>query len=371
MAFVENYLKQYGFDPRAEAVRLNLLSLRERQKTLKENLTSYTKEVVGDEPVSLLYYYWFDESGRLFTNSSLTPVYCLDIQLDDKERNGLPKIGTYQAANMAYTNPGCLIGWYSPKGPAEFGNIRSDFGVINYDYGQLYLLRFDGEKIESLAVKIEDEKPGGFLEGVTQAVFKKAQAAKSKEEAIATFMLNPVMIGTLENLERKEWPNIGEIIYQSSIGRQYSLAEILKEVKANFNHQKKYCSDVYPDQTIFALEARLVTEDMIMAAYMQVIYRHMEEKGMTSMSLSGSCGGSVISLEDVNNLLGINSITQNPFEQLDSHFSSAWREMTQKKGKEYGFNREGECRVCHRATKVGPCSICEGCDHAIRARNKG
>ena len=338
---IEGSLKQFGIDPVSESKRLSRLNPEERHKTFIKNLEAYTNEVIKDEPVSILFYYWLDKKDEVYTDPSLKPIFNLRLQLDPREREGSAIKDTYKTINQAINHPDKAIFWYSPPGPATRDNdSKNPFSQIVYQYGQLYVSYFDKEKINSIAVKVSQEG----------------------ERWAESLLLQPKFMSIDDFLESNIDDN--PIIYRKK-GKQFCLDEILHEVKMTFLG-KKQPVNINRSQDVDMAKYQ-ITEKFVLNSYLSLIYQHLQQNRRQQIVLSGSCGGKTTSLNDIEDLLGINQAwLKNPFEKLISGFSSQFRILTQGDQK-YDYH-DGECVLCHKEAKVGPCNVCKQCEKTLKTK---
>ncbi|OGG03658.1 hypothetical protein A2W14_04045 [Candidatus Gottesmanbacteria bacterium RBG_16_37_8] len=373
MSVTAEHLKQFGFDPQAESIRLSSLTLEKQNSVLQQNLRAYRNEVVEDKAVSIPYQYYFNDKGQVFTDSSLKPIFNLKLQFDQRERSGLPMTGVYRALNLAYENPQTLVALYSPEGSAAFdSNDNNPYRKIIYDYGQLYLMYFDKEKVNGLAIKIKDEGKE-WVEELLTVKFRQRQEEYLEE--IKHYIQTPVKLSTLDDFWGKVWRN-NYLIYQSERA-EYYLDEILITIKEKFQMSKNHAEDdsnlFLPDQNeskargTVNYDSRLTEED-IFRAYLAVIHRFLEENNEYSTALSGSCGGSTVSLDQVEMFLGIkNTISNNPFPKMFNGFSSVLRSFFKVDIDSWS---EGTCVACGDITLVGGCGFCKTCEKNPKRNTK-
>jgi hypothetical protein len=371
MNFVEishnprNPLKQLGIT--LDQNPLRQLSSQEQLREHRKNLESYAVEVLADLPVSIQYHYWPGENGRLYTDSSRQEKYWIGHQIDKRERGGVYFQGTETVANMSLDNPGKVVLWYSPIGPASFDHDpHNPYSVIKYDYGQLYIQYFDGEKINAVALKVSDEK-------LLKKIFPQLEEAldiQDEKERITRSVLNPLVLSqTIDDFfARNDWGD--EKIY-----KKYSMNEIMKEAREIFGGRQFTpipTADIVSRNSINFQQ----TSQQILQDYALVIGRFLEASGKTTQSLSGSCGGSTISKGDISELLGMKRIAEamNPLAtimvemnpmRLMTGYGSTNRRMAQSEQK-WDYHK-GDCVIpkpeCGaKNVDVGPCNICKECE---------
>lgn len=362
MGFIETDLQRFSIDAGAEAKRLRLLSPEQRRETFTANLAAYTNEVLRDEPVSLPYHYWFDEKGDLFTDSSCQPVFNAYAQFDDRERSGLPKEGVRKAAGLARQHPHKPVFLYSPRGPASFDHVQQNpYSQITFDYGQLYMMFFDAEKINAAAVKLSEEGEQNLLPYLMEDVYENAKQKTSKKENISFFLKNPVVSEPMHAFCQSYGYLANCVIYRDSKGLAHTVSAVFAQIQQAFANEKKSSSSTGIFEFI-NWEKYFVTEKFIRETYLAQIYQFMKNNEATTLSLKGSCGGRSVSLAGMEKMLGLNQVLTNPFRQMVAGFSSAARLMGQTEAISWDYY-QGDCVICGaKETRVGPCDICVVCE---------
>ena len=362
MAFVGETLKTFSINPRAESIRLNQLNGPERQWVFWQNLEAYTNEVVADKPVSILYHYWVDGQGEIFTDPSFKPVFNLSLQLDERERGGMAREGIRRAVDLARINPGQMVGLYSPPGPASFDQDSSNpYTQITYSYGQFYLMSSDGAKINAIAIKISKEGEP-WVADMMPATFHERSYAEDDPKEIAILIQNPVLLIDL-NSSTNKLESSNPIVYKGR-DKTFYLDEVLRQIHNTFTGLSKPTINYY-DKTLYALEEYEVTKEAILQAYLTVIQQYMQINGLHSVELMGSCGGNqATSLIEIEEILGIShNLFDNPFAKLLSGLSSIYRELIQNSDNNGNYDyHDGICDKCKRQAKIGPCNYCKQCE---------
>lgn len=317
-----NTLKQFGITLH-ESKRFNRLSTEERISELTQQLESYTQEVLNDHPVSTPYNYWFDHQGNLFTNPSLQQIYNVEQQFDIRERGGKPLEGFRDHLKpLLRANPNMLIFWYSPQGKASYdNNPNNPFSQIDYHDGQLYIQYFDGKKVNAVAVKVTNEEA---VRQFMPDVFLLASCAKSEQERTSCFHTNPSLsTHTIDSFLETNWKD--DEVYTDKSKKKYTVNDIKYQIR---NALLCIKSDHFTlsEKVRESLGNEQVTRQTILEAYTRTIMDYMETQGMETMSLSGSCGGSTISLSFLNTLIetGFPAV-----QDMVSLHSSASRILTQ------------------------------------------
>ena len=346
MAF-ENSLKQLGVNAVNESRRR--LTPEERRKELEQNLKAYTNEVLADKPVSILYHYYPDSQDNLFSDPSLKPVFKVEDQFDEQERGGRPKEGFRTLTQTLLHNPNQLVLWYSPPGQASFdSNPENPYCDIEYNYGQLYFQYYNGDKVDALALKITEEQALSYF---SPELAERLEQNTDPKQKIIDFLLNPVLINsTPDDFLLQKPPNI-------SFYKSHSLSEIIQNIKETLSGEETNNIDFHLPTNI-AFES---TERAILQAYLSAIQRYQQSTGKDFINLSGSCGGSTISKDDIQGLLGNEFNFEAPIDKLLDIYSSNNRRFNQTE-KKWDYHN-GKCVVCSKdPTKVGPCNICADCE---------
>ena len=351
-------LKQFGITTR-EQERLQVLSPYEAQQELSQNLEAYTNEVLADKPVSIPYRYWFDTDDHVYSSPSLKPIYRVDQQFDPQERGGLPGQGFEKVSNLLVHNPGKLVFWYSPQGPASFDkNPQNPFSQITYDYGQLYIQYFNKDKVNAVAVKVGNEE---VLETLVPelSTLRSGYAEGNERERITSFLLNPVLSdGTIDDFLDRNFENA--LVYEDKEGKKYGIDDVLAEIRDAFANVKKP-KPMSLDKTVAALTKQEVTKEFVLKVYISAINAYMQKTGRQTMQLSGSCGGGKVTSGMIEGILQTGTIPS--ITEMLSIYSPQFRTATQEKKWEY---HDGTCCICgHKDTKVGPCSICQDCEKTL------
>ncbi|OGK30150.1 hypothetical protein A2W49_01380 [Candidatus Roizmanbacteria bacterium RIFCSPHIGHO2_12_41_18] len=309
----ENPLAQYSFDPAPEAHRLNRLSEHKRAWEFSRSLLGYDNEVLKDRPVSIKYSYWFDPSGNLYNHPARNPE---DLSLNGirpGERGDLPAKGLEKVAQLLFENPGEVVLWYSPPGPAAFDdNPENPFSQITFDYGQLYITVLNGDRVENVALKITNED---VLRHFMPHIAAFAGNFDGKERRIQYFLTHPVNTSmALEEFLSVDRPD--EYTHTNHKGEDFSLHEVISLARAVF--EKEGFTPEEEEIVRFATKVvrKHVSEDSLQTAYFTRISMEMKANGVDSMRLAGSCGGRTILGSEVENLLGLNNGFSTDFRTL-------------------------------------------------------
>ncbi len=366
-----NFFRDYGFDHQAEANRFRHLSPQERVQELTQQKESQVNHLLEDKAVSILYHSWLSDNGDLFTSSARRDIHNMKYQIDPAERNGLYYNGLLKAAHIAKIHPNQLVALYSPTGIKLFTDTPQDnidegrlgFFREPYTIGQLYLLYFDGEKINNVAVSISNNDNPWFDELSPQ--FREINMIHDEETRISTHLLSPVLLNDIDDFLEKDWHYKGPI-FKNVHGKAYFLDEVIRDMRETFSEKIRPIIKTY-DKTVQAMENEIVTSKMISQAYLTTIYRFMKDRNLSYTRFGGGCPGTGAKINDLAELLGWENIVS--VEEAVSSFSSAYRDLTQHKEKKWEYHL-GHCVMCDAKQEnpkkmVGPCNICDECVSVI------
>lgn len=357
MALVE-VLKNLGFNPQNDGLRLKNLPPEQREQYFQENLKSTVNHLLDDLPASLPYYYRLSKTGEVVSYPSGVPLF-----IDCKERGGFYQEGLRQMLSLAKENPEELVFLYSPPGPVDFSEgFNPETGENYYKIGQLYLSWFDGEKFNNLALSISEE--GGWL--VDAVLGEGFSSPNDDPQTIKKIITRPRAshLSFDRFLARLEEEG-DKIIYHNVHGETFTswqVADLMVKSLAGRLRPTVFSQD----KTILALK-RAITAEQVALAYLETMRQWMIGRGVVETSLGGGCGGGRISLFSIERILSgsVNEILPN--------LSSSFRDLTQSLipsifsglEKSYSFDREGVCRICHQKRPLGPCGICQKCDEEL------
>jgi len=355
---LKNY--QYGFDPFAEVKSLQLLAPEERIARFNQQRESYVNHLLEDQAVSILYKYWPGNNGNIFISSAKNERDNIIHQTDFNERNGLFYDGILRATKKAVLSPQNLIALYSPTGKKLFDSTpielvpeeKSKWMSKPYDIGQLYFLYFDGDKINNVAVSVNDDTNPWLLEMAKE--FGEINQEKDEETRISKFLTTPIALGDVNTFLEKTWTD-NYHIFKNVHNQDFFLDQVVYDIRQAFSGKKKLNDQIYEDQTIKGLQRSEITADIITEGYLSSVYNFMKERGLSKTKLGGGCPGDGAEMSVVEQILGydvMKSITagQNMFTKSVSSFSSAYRDISQRKNNEnsdeYG-SLKFQCPVCN------------------------
>lgn len=351
---------QYGFDPFAEVRSLQLLSPQDRIARFNQQRESYVNHLLEDQAVSILYKYWPDKNGEIFTSSSRNERDNVIHQIDFNERNGLFYDGILRTVEQAVQNPGNLVALYSPTGKKLFDSTpvesipkeKSKWLKEAYDIGQLYFLYFDGNKINNVAVSINRDDSPWLID--LAPIFKEINQEKDEETRIPLFLTTPVLLENVDQFLQRNW-NDNYHIFKNVHGEDFFLDGVINNMRETFAGKKKLKIPVYYDQTVYALQRSEITADIVTQGYLSTVYNFMKERGLSKTKFGGGCPGKGAEISTVEEILGydvMRSITagENMFTKSVSPLSTSYRYLRQHKNDgnsdEYG-SLKFDCPVCN------------------------
>jgi hypothetical protein len=350
---IQNPLSRLGILSE-ENVRLNAQSPQERFYELNQGLRAYQKEVIEDNVLSIMYPYWFDKNGQLYTHeTSRKPIHIALAQIDKRERDGLTYTGFEKLSNILFENPDRVVLWHSPPGEVDFGkDPSSPFSEIEYKTGQLYIQFFDSskQKVVAFAIKISNE---GFIEFLFENLYSNYLNYSSDRQKIETFLLNPVLIEDnitifLEKLQRDEINNL--MVYRHLDGRITTVQELAFEIKKLLGKKPDPEEDVI-SSLAGAFASGDISKTDVIKTYASLVRNSMLISGKNEIVLSGSCGGSTISRSSIESILG----TSSPFLNVYS---------TDKRIVLGGKSENGSkfhCPNCHQDSEGPVGDVCPKC----------
>jgi len=282
--FVEkNSLAHYGF---SEEKRRN-------QKYVEANLNSYELHVIKNHVVSLPYHYWFDRNNKvIFTDKEKKNP----LKIDSRERNGLYKEGIISAVEIASQNPSRLVFLYSPPGPASFEANPPEEYAKPYNIGQLYLMWHDKEKINNIAVSINNLGEDWLKEIFSQEYLDFVNDIQDVREKTAFYITAPYLsTWTIDDFLKNNWEYHGTIFKSDNLDgkKEFKVADVINEVtkslkgqlKTEFNHE--------------ALAKMFIDGLSTEKIYKTMIGQLMQTRGLAKMALGGGCGGEVVKINDL------------------------------------------------------------------------
>ncbi|MBI5127272.1 hypothetical protein HZA76_02340 [Candidatus Roizmanbacteria bacterium] len=355
-----DFLKKYSVNPR-ESSYLKKLSKKERELTFKKNLDSYVNHVLEDNVVSTPYSYQLDQNSRIIVYPTGA-----EVSFDERERGGLYKKGLTDSLINSINHPGRLSFLYSPPGVTSFDNNPDNpyTKIGKYKDGQLYVMYFDGVKINAVAVSIS-ESGETFVKEVLGSLYEEALVKPTEIETISHFISHSFLSGiTIDQfLDFHGHHGLDRVIYRNNKDYEFSLWETLDLLRKSFTGNLGVLRGTSFGAS--SLEDKNLDEDFIIETYKKLIVEYMINNGLKSLKLGGSCGAEEkFSIEQV----------INRFDNFFNNFSSLDRMLKQKMPKELEEKenkKEGEeacvtCPYCgnkeeNRKTAVGYICGNNGC----------
>jgi hypothetical protein len=343
---MESWLTKFGFSPKKEAARLNAIPPEERRNYLQKELATHEIHVIRNHAVSLPYEYWLADDGKIFTNKEHT----VELELAEEERDGYYKIGIPKALKLAQDNPGQLVFYYSPIGPASFDEPPHPDYQKPYTDGQLNLIYSDGQSIKDINIPLSQQGEEKWLREIFGEEYLSFIAqGKSEKEKIIRFITNPQLSTlTLDDFLNNKWQEPEMIVFTSTSfdeEKNFSINEILFQLRNSLLGNLKTEINI---ELIVAEAFRdgdhFVKPETVAQAYFSLMRSVMEKKGVDQLVLSGGCGGSVVHKSD---LLDFKS----PVEKMlrVSNLSSDYRQQIQTENTEETF----PCPNCEKPIPKG------------------
>ncbi len=351
------YLNTLAFEPVAEAHRLSQLTPHQRVLELDRQVKSHENHVRRDKAVSILYNYWVDGEGDVYSSPGRREIDNVKNQIDFRERNGLFYEGILMAADMAQKNPNELILLYSPTGKKLFdgtkvGNVDEEeleFLKKPYDLGQLYFMYYDGEKINNVAVSTGNDHNYWLRELLSAA--DEINSIGNEESKIQAFLTNPQSIGPVDSFFQKRWTH-NHLIFENVHGEKFYLDQVLKSMKMTFADNSRLEITLDPE-TILAMQKETITPIDVARAYLmpayQQAYLSYRRDDTGKIVFGGGCGGTQTTKSELEELLGI----WRPTSSASTEFRSKRQYNNDEDSDQYG-SLEFNCPVCrghHRRTK--------------------
>ncbi len=353
-------LQHYGFNPFSEVKNLQLLSPEERIIRFNQQRESYVNHLLKDQAVSILYKYWPDKNGNIFISPAKKERDNVIYQIDFNERNSLFYDGILRTVEQAVQNPGNLVALYSPTGKKLFENTPLEFIPKEkskwlkepYDIGQLYFLYFNGNKINNVAVSVNNDNNPWLMD--LALIFKEINQEKDEERRISLFLTTPVLLENVDQFLQRNW-NDNYHVFKNVHGEDFFLDRVINDMRETFAGKKKLKTPIYYDQTVQSLQRSEITADIITQGYFFTIYNFMEERGLSKTKFGGGCPGDGAEMSEIEEILGydiMRSITmgENMFTKNVSSLSTNYRDLKQHKNDEnsdeYG-SLKFHCPVCN------------------------
>lgn len=402
-------LSKYGFNGAKEAERLKKIQQASPETAIYEltnNLASLTHEVLKDDPVSSPYELYFGKNGsdKIFSDQKRTEEFAMESQFDPGERGNAPLEAFQKSTLLARLYPGSMILSLSLAGKAGFDNDPTNsFNTINYDTIQMYHMVYnkDLDKIfasaitasnEDLTVRmlkefgLEPPKPG-YVDpyllqlkdtGRLNSTFTQADLLQASK--VLYYLRNPVVTGMsvdsyVNTLTTKFG---GEVMHTNKSKTKYTVNDIMHDLydKIGDAYAGRKPSEKIVERVIADLKTQYGdtwSKDIVDRAYFLTMKYYAMAHNISTIELAGSCGGSTITVGDLEILLGnMSSITtlMNP-ETVLSPMTSQGRLLQQDILKSVGIMTSSSCEKmgCNHREKHFHCpdKANGGCGKPIKA----
>lgn len=348
-----------GYNSTSEARRLNGISdVDKKTNYLLRNLKTTVNHLYEDSVVSFTNHYQLDRKGEIITYPD--GVY---LHLDPEERGDLYRIGLTSAVAGAIENPHKIVTYYSPPGPIVFDDNPENkyLAVDPYKIGQLYLMYFDGEKVNNVAVGIS-RAGESWVKDLMPYDYQQAMSQPDVISRIKHFITHPVLHDDdIDSFFAKQQNSTNRPIYKNKDGIIFSLDQTLHLIRQSLDNKLPH-SDIV-NTVMRGININHITPGNIAAIYHKTMALYMRRNNLTSMTLGGSCGGKEVSLDslygsDMGSLTtDFRMLSQNGIEQL-----------LKTKDTQQSFTFEHKhghaCNKCGTSgdnVKLGPCDICQTC----------
>lgn len=330
----QNPLRTLSIVTDETAARLNILTSEQRLAELKREMGSWANEAIENQVVSLPYYYWFGDDGRLYRNPGKQEYDV--VKIDPDERSGWPKRGFEILGGELREIPNKVVLWYSPQGPAAFTDDPSNkyCTLKPFGYGQLYVQHFDGERVSAVAIKVHNEQ-------VVQDLFGQLGADVPQSDFYTPhFIRHHLLTPHKTHLAPDEFLGLelpdNPFVFKDSEGRRYVWSDITEAVRLAF--AGKLAPQV--DNTDIASElafTKHITGDDVARAYLKYAHRYMREWNVNRLQVFGSCGGDSVNRVDIDAILNgeygvLNAAPDifgsTPLDALRDIYSSVYRTLS-------------------------------------------
>lgn len=342
----------------AEAYKLDKIFDADKKKNyLRRNLETTVNHLYQDSVVSFTNHYQLDRRGEIITYPD-----GVSLRLDPEERGNLYRQGLTSAVAGAIENPNKIVTYYSPPGPIVFDdNPANKYRAVDpYKIGQLYLMYFDGRKVNNVAIGISQEGES-WIQELMPKDYDIAMNMLDEKSKIKHFITHPVLHNdSIDSFFTKQQIRNNRPIYKNKDGVMFSLDQTLHLIRQSLADKLPH-SDIV-NMVMKGIDINHITPDNIAAIYDQTMALYMRRNNLTSMVLGGSCGGKEVSLNplygfDMSSLgTDFRMLTQSGIEQF----------LKTKDTQSYTFEHKhghacNKCGTSGDSVKLGPCDICSTC----------
>jgi len=298
---------------------------------LRNNLLSYELHVIKNHIASIPYSYFPGEGGKLYCDREKKN----NLEIDPRERNGFYSVGIGRAVDLALSRRDKLVFLYSPPGKASFSVPPPEDYKNSYTIGQLYLMWYDGDKINNIAVSINGEGERWLSEVMGRPFVDRPPT----DEEIIRDIIHPVPTDySIDEFLDSKWEYEGEIFrirnidgFHSYVASQ-AMEEIRKslngELKAEFNHE------------LMAL--RLARDGGGYDPYQHMLIQTMLSRDKKSMPIGGGCSGEIELKDDAFGINFLDIYGKSIFNE--PNLSSKYRQQNQSEEKKNTY----PCGNCGR-----------------------
>lgn len=285
-------LAQRGFNPQENKVLNSIESLKAKKDYLKQNLETTINHVFEDSAVSFTNNYHMNSKGEVVSFPDGTVL-----NIDKDERGGLYQFGIESAVMGALSNPNNVVLFYSPPGPVVFDdNPDNKFREVKpYPDGQLYMMYSDGKKVNNVATSIS---PGGesWIQDIMPYDYREASSKNSVIEKIKYFITHPFLTGkSIDQFLDVQDTMEDRIIFTNKDSIPFSLSQTLGLLRQSLAGQMKQSQIV--DRILHHVNMENISVSDIEMIYGAVAQQYMIEKGLSTLTLGGFCGGTEIKLD--------------------------------------------------------------------------
>ena len=300
-AGVSRCLAQKGYNPNEFKIINSIESKKIKQAYLQANLETTVNHVFEDSVVSFTNHYQINSSGEIV----LYPDGIV-LHIDPDERGGLIEVGIRSAITSSLNNLNRVILLYSPPGPVVFdNNPENKFrDVKSYTDGQLYVMYADKEKVNNVAISISSEGES-WLSTIMPCEFHEATLQNSPIEKVKYFITHPVLTSKSIDTFLDEQNFQNNIIFNNKDNIEFSLSQTLALIRQSFAGQLPQSSAV--SKVLQNIDIEHITAHDIDEIYGTLAQQYMREKGIETLTLGGSCGGTEIIVDIFSN--GLNNLS--------------------------------------------------------------
>jgi len=337
-------LAKKGYNAAEAQALTSISSLDARKLYLKQNLETTVNHVFEDSVVSFTNSYQMNQRGEIISLPDGTAL-----SIDPEERGGLYQIGVHSAITSALAHQHQAILLYSPPGPVVFDTSpHNKFkDMIPYSIGQLSLMYADGDKVNNVVISISNEG-NPWLAQIMPEIYEKALLHTSDIDQISYFITHPSATGkTIDDFLDMPFNSQDTIIFKNNKQTEFTLSQTLALVRQSLAGQLPQSSVV--SSLLQDIDIEHITAHDIDRIYGTLTQGYMREKGINTLTLGGSCGGTEVTLD--------------PLSEVLSNLSTSFRLLSQgKNGLVQMKDFREDPHLCRCAAASGPHFHCPGVD---------